>query len=202
MFLFRGEGHRNGHHSRHGRRADLSSLIFILRTQAAATLRSPSLSWAPASSSADAKGRQPLLFILRSLAAVNSLRGCDITRRMQHPVHDEELFMEEALAAIRQAITNEEVGEMTLAPAEPRTSREQAGAKPIPEAGLLSREATAAVGSAFNTLTETVKKHEPTLEDVVRETLRPMLKSWLDENLPRVVERMVQAEIERITRGR
>ena len=35
-----------------------------------------------------------------------------------------------------------------------------------PEAGLLSREATAAVGSAFSTLTETVKKHEPTLEDV------------------------------------
>ena len=110
--------------------------------------------------------------------------------------------MEEALAAIRQAITNEEAGETTLAPAEPRISREQAGAKPIPETGLLSREATAAVGSAFNTLTETVKKHEPTLEDVVRETLRPMLKSWLDENLPRVVERMVQAEIERVIRGR
>jgi cell pole-organizing protein PopZ len=71
-----------------------------------------------------------------------------------------------------------------------------------PEAGLLSREATAAVGSAFNALTETVKKHEPMLEDVVRETLSPMLKSWLDENLPRVVERMVQAEIERVTRGR
>ena len=107
-----------------------------------------------------------------------------------------------SLAAIRQAITNDEAGEPTLAHAEPRTSREQAGAKPIPEAGLLSRQATAAVGSAFNTLTETVRKHEPTLEDVVRETLRPMLKSWLDENLPRVVERMVQEEVERITRGR
>jgi uncharacterized protein len=47
-----------------------------------------------------------------------------------------------------------------------------------------------------------VKKYEPTLEDVVRETLRPMLKSWLDENLPDVVERMVEAEIERVTRGR
>ena len=133
---------------------------------------------------------------------MNSLRGCDITRRMQHPVHDDELIMEEALAAIRQAITKEEVGEMTLAPAEPRSFREQAGAKPTPEAGLLSHEATAAIGSAFNTLTETVKKHEPTLEDIVRETLRPMLKSWLDENLPRMVEWMVQAEIERVTRGR
>src|ERR1700730_11673834 len=109
--------------------------------------------------------------------------------------------MEEALAAIRQAITKEEAGKATLAP-EPWTSREQAGAKPTPEGGLLSREATAAVGSAFNTLTETVRKHEPTLEDVVRETLRPMLKSGLDENLTRVVEGMVQAEIERVTRGR
>jgi cell pole-organizing protein PopZ len=133
---------------------------------------------------------------------VNSLHGCDITRRMRHPVHDDELIMEEALAAIRQAMTKGEVGEMTLVPAEPRSFREQAGAKPTPEAGLLSHEATAAIGSAFNTLTETVKKHEPTLEDIVRETLRPMLKSWLDENLPRVVERMVQAEIERVTRGR
>ena len=110
--------------------------------------------------------------------------------------------MEEALAAIRRAITDEEVGEMTLASTESRISREQAPAKPTPDAGLLSRETSAAVGSAFNTLTETVKKHEPTLEDVVRETLRPMLKSWLDENLPRVVERMVETEIERVTRGR
>jgi hypothetical protein len=37
---------------------------------------------------------------------------------------------------------------------------------------------------------------------VVRETLRPMLKSWLDEHLPSLVERMVQAEIERVARGR
>jgi hypothetical protein len=47
-----------------------------------------------------------------------------------------------------------------------------------------------------------MKKHEPMLEDAVRETLRPMLKSWLDEHLPSLVERMVQAEIERVARGR
>ena len=108
--------------------------------------------------------------------------------------------MDDAMSAIRRAITDEEAGEMTFTPVEPRTSGEEAGVKRIPEAGLLSPKATAAVGSAFNTLTETVRKHEPTLEDVVRETLRPMLKSWLDENLPRAVERMVQAEIERVTR--
>jgi uncharacterized protein len=119
---------------------------------------------------------------------------------MRHPVYDEEVFMEEALAAIRQAITDDEVGDETRT--EPRTSGEEARPKPIPDAGLLSRETTAAVGSAFNTLTETVKKHEPTLEDVVREALCPMLKSWLDEHLPGIVERMIEAEIERVTRGR
>jgi len=40
-----------------------------------------------------------------------------------------------------------------------------------------------------------------TLEDVVRELLRPLLKQWLDDHLPDIVEVQVQAEIERISRG-
>ena len=121
--------------------------------------------------------------------------------------------MDEIMTAIRRAIIDEEAGEMTLPAADPQTSDERAETKQAtdrsaaaelrrgPEAGLLSREATAAVDTAFNTLAQTVKKHEPTLEDVVRETLRPMLKSWLDENLPSFVEQMVQSEIERVARG-
>jgi cell pole-organizing protein PopZ len=85
--------------------------------------------------------------------------------------------MDEVINAIRRAIIDEEeAGEMKST----STSRKEARVKPIPEVGLRSREATAAVGSALNTLTETVKKHEPSLEDVVRATLRPMLKSWPD----------------------
>jgi cell pole-organizing protein PopZ len=38
----------------------------------------------------------------------------------------------------------------------------------------------------------------PTLEDMVREEMRPMLKDWLDTNLPPLVERLVRAEIERM----
>jgi cell pole-organizing protein PopZ len=90
---------------------------------------------------------------------------------------------------------------VTLAPAKPRTSVE--GTKPTPEPEpLLSDEAIAAVGSGFHTLRESVKKRESPLEDLVRETLRPMLKSWLDDNLPGVVEQMVRAEIERAIRRR
>jgi uncharacterized protein len=68
---------------------------------------------------------------------------------------------------------------------------------------LLSTATTAAVDSAFNSLAQTVLVHNArTLEDLVREMLRPMLKSWLDDNLPGMVERLVRAEIERVSRGR
>ena len=69
--------------------------------------------------------------------------------------------------------------------------------------GLISAATTAAVDSAFNTLAQTVLvQNGRTLEDLVREMLRPMLKTWLDDNLPSMVERLVRAEIERVSRGR
>jgi uncharacterized protein len=72
-----------------------------------------------------------------------------------------------------------------------------------PENGLLSSATSAAVDSAFNALAQTVLvQNARTLEDLVREMLRPMLKSWLDDNLPGMVERLVRAEIERVARGR
>jgi hypothetical protein len=68
---------------------------------------------------------------------------------------------------------------------------------------LISARTTAAVNSAFNTLAQTVLvQNGRTLEDLVMEMLRPMLKSWLDDNLPGMVERLVRAEIERVSRGR
>ena len=39
-----------------------------------------------------------------------------------------------------------------------------------------------------------------TIEDLVKEMLRPMLKEWLDKNLPPMVERYVEREISRLTR--
>ncbi len=68
---------------------------------------------------------------------------------------------------------------------------------------LLSRTATAAVDSAFASLTHTVlSQNARTLDDLVKDMLRPMLKAWLDDNLPSLVERLVRAEIERVSRGR
>jgi cell pole-organizing protein PopZ len=71
------------------------------------------------------------------------------------------------------------------------------------EQTLISSATRAAVDSAFNTLAHTVLvQNARTLEDLVQEMMRPMLKTWLDDNLPGLVERVVRAEIERVSRGR
>ena len=68
---------------------------------------------------------------------------------------------------------------------------------------LLSNSASVAVDSAFSSLAHTVlTQNARTLDDLVKDMLRPMLKSWLDDNLPGLVERLVRAEIERVSRGR
>ena len=74
---------------------------------------------------------------------------------------------------------------------------------PMDSPPILSRSTVSAVESAFNSLAHTVLSNNArTLEDLVKEMLRPMLKSWLDDNLPGLVERIVKAEIERVSRGR
>lgn len=71
-----------------------------------------------------------------------------------------------------------------------------------PSPQILSHTTVNAVESAFHTLANTVLSNNArTLEDLVKEMLRPMLKSWLDDNLPGLVERIVKAEIERVSRG-
>ena len=92
-------------------------------------------------------------------------------------------------------------------PPPPRTEEPRRASAPPPQQSaterLMSASTSAAVDSAFNTLAQTVLvQNARTLEDLVREMLRPMLKSWLDDNLPGMVERIVKAEIERVSRGR
>ena len=84
----------------------------------------------------------------------------------------------------------------------PRPEPAPAPAGP-PEPPIMSAQTGAAVDAAFNALAHTVLvQNAKTLEDLVKEMLRPLLKSWLDDNLPGLVERLVRAEIERVSRGR
>ncbi|WOH78403.1 DUF2497 domain-containing protein [Bradyrhizobium sp. BEA-2-5] len=85
----------------------------------------------------------------------------------------------------------------------PEPAREPPAIETAPMQQIISGTTMRAVESAFNSLAHTVlSSNARTLEDLVKEMLRPMLKSWLDDNLPGLVERIVKAEIERVSRGR
>lgn len=74
---------------------------------------------------------------------------------------------------------------------------------PANEPALLSPQTSEAVNSAFNALAHTMLAHNTErLDELSRQMLRPMLKAWLDDNLPTIVERLVRTEIERVARGR
>jgi uncharacterized protein len=67
---------------------------------------------------------------------------------------------------------------------------------------LISGQVETHVQQAFASLAGTVMSNNArTLEDLVRDMMRPMIKTWLDDNLPSLVERLVRAEIERVARG-
>jgi hypothetical protein len=97
------------------------------------------------------------------------------------------------------------------APASP-SKAEPVAAEPAPKAEptqaaadaspLLSDQADQAVSAAFDALSTSLALQSSELaENVAREILRPLLKTWLDENLPSMVERLVRAEIQRVARG-
>jgi cell pole-organizing protein PopZ len=69
---------------------------------------------------------------------------------------------------------------------------------------LVGESTAFAAASAFGNLTHSIPLPATgrTLEDLTRELLRPLLKAWLDENLPRIVESKVAEEVERIARTR
>jgi cell pole-organizing protein PopZ len=82
---------------------------------------------------------------------------------------------------------------------------ERRGPAVEPEEETISAQAanaaTASVQSLVGRLTQrSLQVHTggPNLVDIVREELRPLVKEWLDANLPTLVERLVQAEIERV----
>jgi len=77
-------------------------------------------------------------------------------------------------------------------------------APPEPVEPLVSERVASAAASSFGALSAAIAmpKGDRTLEDVVRELLRPLLQQWLDDNLPTIVQQAVEAEVERIARSR
>ncbi len=121
--------------------------------------------------------------------------------------------MEEILASIKRVIAEDSRAAVTAAPRSRRIPRTE----PTPEedvlelddpvsAGpsLMSDDAAAATRERLASLSALRQRSDGpvesgALEAVVREMLRPMLKDWLDQHLPEIVEDLVAREVARIT---
>ncbi len=104
---------------------------------------------------------------------------------------------------------------ITEKPIEPRKFRSSSSMSSAPDV-LLSEQAKMSSTQAFSKLKETANnltqpKESPianpsttasgvTLDHLIAEIARPMIKQWLDNNLPSLVESLVNKEIEKITR--
>ncbi|HEV2817570.1 MAG TPA: DUF2497 domain-containing protein [Allosphingosinicella sp.] len=127
--------------------------------------------------------------------------------------------MEEILASIKRVIAEDaRDGERRAATtASPRPSRRIARPEPAPEedvlelddpvseaSGLLSEDVAAASRQRLASLSALRQRSDApadsgALEAVIRDMLRPVLKEWLDQHLPEIVEDLVTREIARIT---
>ena len=121
--------------------------------------------------------------------------------------------MEEILASIKRVISEDSRGDVAAAPRARRTPPEAAPTEedvlelddPVSEdSGLMSSNVAAASRERLSALSALRQRSDMPadtgpLDAVVREMLRPMLKAWLDENLPEIVEQLVTREIARIT---
>ena len=114
----------------------------------------------------------------------------------------------------------ETIGDLDVTPAETYQAAEAPAPTPAPAPEpsydtLVGDSAAASAASAFAGLAASFKKPEPapaasgalpfvsgnTVEAMVAAMLRPLLKDWLDNNLPGIVQAAVQKEVERIARS-
>jgi len=113
--------------------------------------------------------------------------------------------MEEILASIKRVITSDVAAAVRPAPAAQTSDDDvlELGAAPVAATAepLVSQRAQEASRSALASLTGLridPRAGEDTLDGLVRAMLRPMLKEWLDANLPELVERVVTREVARV----
>jgi len=73
------------------------------------------------------------------------------------------------------------------------------------EAAIVGDASASAATTAFQSLSQSLRVSSGegrTLEDIVTELLKPMIKEWLDSNLPAIVEEKVEDEVQRLARRR
>jgi cell pole-organizing protein PopZ len=115
---------------------------------------------------------------------------------------EEAVFAEHDAAEEAEAVGGDAYPEHEHAELEYNAREQDAFSPAENSAPLVSSDAAAAIAAQFQTLAASMVINDSgLLHDYAREMLRPMLKAWLDDNLPVLVERLVRAEIERVARG-
>jgi uncharacterized protein len=117
-----------------------------------------------------------------------------------------EQSMEDVLASIKRIISKDvEAVRRIPAGVQPTDADVLELGEPVPaqaaDDGLVSAQVAEASKAALATLAGISidpKAAGNTLDGLVREMLRPMLKDWLDANLPDLVERIVAREVARV----
>ncbi|CAL1691613.1 hypothetical protein MMB232_01760 [Brevundimonas subvibrioides] len=136
------------------------------------------------------------------------------------PEHEDEEILD--LTDRYEAPAHETIGDLDVAAPEPEPFPASFHSEPAPvhsepapstssvdHEALVSETASASAASAFAGLAASFRPPEPTptggtgptIDDLARALLRPMLKEWLDANLPGIVETAVRKEVERIARS-
>jgi cell pole-organizing protein PopZ len=132
--------------------------------------------------------------------------NADPPLELDNPIDEPVDMSNEESDAEPSAAPSEEVLELTEAinaqAAEPQDEVYESAAAPAPR--LVSDDAASASRDALAALSALLIKPEGevasnTLEGLVREMLRPMLKEWLDARLPELVQSLVEKEIARIS---
>lgn len=149
---------------------------------------------APVLEPAPAPQPEPIAEERPQLAPVADIRQLRLSRAAPEPVIEEP----EALEEDEYDEDGSELSEALVATAqEPLDAYESFESAP-----LVSAEAASSVASHFEALATSMFINDSgLLQKYAQEMLRPMLKQWLDDNLPVIVERLVRAEIERVARG-
>ncbi|MCF6329105.1 MAG: DUF2497 domain-containing protein [Henriciella sp.] len=112
----------------------------------------------------------------------------------------------ETLSEAEETFTESEPVEFAVADQVPEPASTPMEDEPMMTSASISGASTAdAVAGSLGKLLSKVEFGEDaggnnTIEGVVREMLRPMLKEWLDDNLPGIVEKQVEVEVQRIAR--
>lgn len=120
------------------------------------------------------------------------------------------MALKEDVLELTEVVEDEPEAEEPYEPPAPFQPRRFEMPPEEPNEGLVSRATAAASTAAFAAMHSRARDRRSgdvylgdgaiTLEEIVKELLRPQLQQWLDENLPGLVERLVREEIERLAR--